>query len=226
MTPEVKKPLRAANRKKMTIVIAGIGVAAVGAMLFLLLSGTGERPAAEAPASKKENAPAGTVRNLTEKKEPRVSGQATTGQNVPQAERKKTAESPSEVTESAFQQRTAPYSEVLNRVADLEARVLQETETANILVESFGARIGQPIPQPQPSEDGRETEIAVDVPGYVAFSPRPESADRMSYTMAKIAELYFARFPKSPRLTISVIRGGGVQGSETYHNSTEATPAQ
>jgi hypothetical protein len=116
------------------------------------------------------------------------------------------------------------FSEVQKRVADLERRVLAETETANLLVETFGARIGRPVPADV--GDGSGNRVAADVPGYIAFSPTADSAGRLPYTMARIAELYFDAFPQAPRLTISVIRGGGVVGSETYHNSTKAASAE
>ena len=116
----------------------------------------------------------------------------------------------------AMPQGELPEIEVLNRVDAFQTRVLEETDTAAVLVETFGGRPGQPVSVPKRNQEGL---VATDVPGYIAFSPIPESVHLMPETMAGIAERYFETFPLAPRVTISIIRGGGVRGSRTYLNS-------
>jgi hypothetical protein len=109
-------------------------------------------------------------------------------------------------------------SEVLKHVSEFESRALHETDTAYILVETFGARLDKPF---VPLEDGEDGLLSVDVPGAIAFSPLPDSVDRMAATMEAIAQRYFETFPRSPRVTISIIRGGGVRGSRTFLNTAD-----
>ena len=123
----------------------------------------------------------------------------------------------SDSSEEGKQDTLLSEHEVQKRIDDFIDKVLTETETSNIIVESFGTRIGKPVPDIM--EDNREDMIPTDVPGYVAFSPFAKSADEMPETMVEIARRYFAAFPQAPRVTLSIVRGGGIHGSKTFHNT-------
>ena len=115
---------------------------------------------------------------------------------------------------------------VQQRVKAFEDWAVLETPTANILVETFGARIGG-------SSSGSKTpagmeDLRLDVPGYVAVMPTQDALNEgISTSFEQVANLYFIEFPEAPRVTVALLQGGGVRGSYTYQNRDgEAVPAE
>ncbi len=85
-------------------------------------------------------------------------------------------------------------------IDEFEYRALQETDAIKIRVESRGA----------------------DTPGYVAFMAGPDGLKRgIPEVMKEIAAIYLETFPDAPRITVSLIIGGGVRGRQTFLKDDE-----
>jgi hypothetical protein len=64
---------------------------------------------------------------------------------------------------------------------------------------------------------GEDPETA---PGYVAFMSSPEGFEQgVEQVMEEIAQEYIQSFPKAPRVTVSLIVGGGVRQQGTFLNN-------
>ena len=62
----------------------------------------------------------------------------------------------------------------------------------------------------------------LDTPGYVAFMCRPEGFKKgIPVVEQELAELYLKTFPDAPRITISLIVGGGIRSRQTFLRDPE-----
>jgi len=85
-------------------------------------------------------------------------------------------------------------------IDEFEYHALQETDAIKVRVESKGA----------------------DSPGYVAFMAGPDGLKRgIPEVMKEIAAIYLETFPDAPRITVSLIIGGGVRGQQTFLRDDE-----
>lgn len=74
---------------------------------------------------------------------------------------------------------------------------------------------------------GNETALSTapdEAPGYVAFMISSEGMEEgVHLTMEAIARHYFEQFAQSPRVTVSLIVGGGIRESGTFFNNMDGT---
>jgi hypothetical protein len=103
--------------------------------------------------------------------------------------------------------------EVAVKIADFEADVLDNTHTLRIRVET-----------PELLEAKKSGLTPGPAPGYVAFMAAPEAFEEGVFnTMQDIARHYFNQFPGAPRVTVSLVIGGGVKDHETFFINEDGT---
>jgi hypothetical protein len=121
------------------------------------------------------------------------------------------------------------WEELQQARKEFEERVLRETYAARVRVETPSiVRSSAPSSADpgavHPSERGNWGSAEAEenpgaAPGYVAFMSRPEGFDQgIDQVMEEIAEQYVRSFPDAPRVTVSLIVGGGVRGQGTFIN--------
>ena len=93
-----------------------------------------------------------------------------------------------------------------------EDRVLNHTDTRWLKVETNF------VSPDDPAYDGRSNDR---LPGYVAFSTKPEAShsEGVTRTAEDIASEYFAAFPQAPSVRVSLVVGGRVIGGKTFRQN-------
>jgi hypothetical protein len=123
---------------------------------------------------------------------------------------------------SVESQRESEAREAQIRVQDFEADVLNRTRALHVRLETPALKAWAGA-GPQAYPDGTTGE-AYSAPGYVAFMAEPQAvSDGIYHTMADIARNYFDAFPQAPRVTVSLIVGGGVRDRETFFSNGDGT---
>lgn len=122
--------------------------------------------------------------------------------------------------EQVLVQRNGPtvetqYDDALGRIQGFEEEVLERTKAYEIRWETHSLTAWASADSTR--ADATTLEDALRAPGYVAFMAGPDAMDEGVYhTMTDIAFIYFEQFPDAPRVTVSLVIGGGIRDRETF----------
>lgn len=106
------------------------------------------------------------------------------------------------------------YDEVITRITNFEAGVLDETGAVNVRLETPSL-----VAWAEGKQATNSLEEACSAQGYVAFSGASEAfSDGIYHTMADISGHYFKNFPKAPSVKVSLVIGNVVHDQEIFYN--------